>query len=302
MKKLLIIALAATATFAQAQLMIVDSGQDRVVLLDQNNGSITNGSFITDANSTTTYDFNLPIMALRVNNEIWVNDRNADAIFRFDTSGNYLTKITDLDDPRSMALINGEVWVANNNTGNGATAGTIRKYSTTGSFLGDFNGATNTFGIVGFNNSLLVGNWDTEDIDQFSLSGTLLGQFHNSDGLTGIDNPHQLFVEGNTVWAAGFGIPTGLYQYDSNGNQINKFDTVGLLALRGVARLGNGNMIVSGGTRIVSIDTTLNTNGDLLNQANTSWQHISSFEAVPEPATMTILGLATLVALRKKRK
>ncbi|MBA4293943.1 hypothetical protein C0431_13360 [bacterium] len=302
MKKLLIFALVATATLAQAQLMIVDSGQDRVVLLDQNNGSIINGSFITDAASATTYDFNLPVMALRVNNEIWVNDRNADAIFRFDTNGSYLSKITDLDDPRSMALINGEVWVANNNTGNGATAGTIRRYSTAGMFVGDFSGATNTFGIVEFNNRLLVGNWDTEDIDQFDLSGNATGQFHSSDGVTGIDNPHQLFAEGNSVWAAGFGIPTGLYQFDANGNQTNRFDTSGSLGLRGVSRLGNGNMIVSGGTRIVSINTVLNSNSDLVNQAGTSWQHITSFEAVPEPTTMTLLGLAAFVALRKKRK
>ncbi|MEM6401184.1 MAG: hypothetical protein AAF757_13270, partial [Cyanobacteria bacterium P01_D01_bin.116] len=75
---------------AQSFLMIPDSVGDRILLFDSNDGSLIDDNFI-DGSETGDGIFQTPINAIQVNQEIWVSDQVADAIFRFDLQGNYLS-------------------------------------------------------------------------------------------------------------------------------------------------------------------------------------------------------------------
>ena len=71
-----------------------------------------------DGSETGDGIFQTPINAIQVNQEIWVSDQVADAIFRFDLQGNYLSIVNDndgdgdtdnLDNIRGIEFINGLV-------------------------------------------------------------------------------------------------------------------------------------------------------------------------------------------------
>ena len=88
--------------------------------------------------------------------------------------------------------------------------------------------------------------------------------------------PEQLYetTSGN-VLAAGFSTPSGLYVYDSNGNQLNYFSAV--TGLRGVYQLGNGNYMVTSGTGVHILDSTT---GNLISTpvSGVSGRFISGFD------------------------
>ncbi len=98
-KRFLVFFLTATVgvtscAFGQASfLLIPDSFNDSIGQYNAFDGSLINANFIVDANSAETYDFTTPKEALQVGNEIWVTDQVADAVYIFDSNGNYLSKI-----------------------------------------------------------------------------------------------------------------------------------------------------------------------------------------------------------------
>lgn len=104
---------------AQSFLMIPDSVSDRIVLFDPDDGSLVDDNFIDGSDETGLGIFQTPLNAVQVNQEIWVSDQVADAIFRFDLQGNYLSIVGDndgdgdtdgLDNIRGLEFINGLVY------------------------------------------------------------------------------------------------------------------------------------------------------------------------------------------------
>ena len=82
-------------------------------------------------------------------------------------------------------------------------------------------------------------------LDGADLSNQVI--WHDSDGVLGIDFPEQITITSTgNVLAGGFTEPSGIYEYDTNGVQVDYIDTgaiAGLTGIRAAAELGNGNIL-----------------------------------------------------------
>lgn len=311
-------------TIAEAAdfLMIPDSNSDRILLFDGNDGSLVDDNFIDGAGL-----FSTPLNAIQVNNEIWVSDQVADAIFRFDLNGDLLSTITGgLDNIRGMEFVNDTIYVANAGTDNGAPGDgeVVVTFDTAGNNLGFFD-TGDPYDILAYNNELLINDINSEstggeDIDRYDFNGNLLGTFHESNGETGIDFPQQMVEKDNgNLLVAGFSPSGGIYEYDLLGNQVGFFDGndgIAFRGIRGVYELGDGNILWTGGDGVVTTDLTtgdftdiftVNT-PDLLPELDyrPSARYIEKVSlpdestAVPEPVSIvSLLSLGVLAILSR---
>ena len=72
------------------------------------------------------------------------------------------------------------------------------------------------------------------------------GVLHDSDGITGINFPYQLqYSQSGTILCTGFLTQSGIYEYDTSGNQLAFIDTEvqGFDSARGCYQLVNGNYL-----------------------------------------------------------
>lgn len=169
-------------TKAQSFLMVPDSVSDRILLFDPINGSLINDNFIDGSADTGLGIFTTPLNAIQVNREIWVSDQVADAIFRFDLSGNYLGIVNDsngdgtpegLDNVRGMEFAEGLIYVSNAGTNNGAPGEAVVVFDRAGNNLGFFN-TGDPSDIRAYNGTLLITDINSdstggEDIDRYTL-------------------------------------------------------------------------------------------------------------------------------------
>ncbi|MEL6351882.1 MAG: hypothetical protein AAFR58_08960 [Cyanobacteria bacterium J06627_28] len=257
----------------QSFLMIPDSVSDRILLFDSIDGSLIDDNFIDGSEDTGLGIFRTPLNAIQVNQEIWVSDQVADALFRFDLQGEYLGVVGDadgdgdtdgLDNIRGIEFINGQIYVANSGDGNDAPGDgeVVVVFDPSGNNLGFFD-TGDPYDIRAFNGELLISdvNRDSdggEDIDRYSIDGinsTLLGTFHESDGEAGVDFAQQITLRESTstVLVGGFSAPGGIYEYDVTGAQVGFFGADEGFAnrLRAAYELGNGNIIWSGGDGVI---------------------------------------------------
>lgn len=265
---------------AQSFLMIPDSLSDRIILFDPNDGSLVDDNFIDGSGI-----FQTPLNAVQVEQEIWVSDQVADAIFRFDLQGNYLSVVGDndgdgdtdgLDNIRGIEFVDGLVYVANGGDENDAPGDgeVVVVFDPEGNNLGFFDTGA-PYDIRAYNGELLINDINSEDdggedIDRYSIDGidsSFLGTFVDSDGETGIDFPQQITLrESNgNVLVGGFSTPGGIYEYDVAGNQINLFDADDGFAnrLRAAYELDNGNIIWSGGDGVIVTDPDTGEDNDI---------------------------------------
>jgi hypothetical protein len=97
-----------------------------------------------------------------------------------------------------------------------------------------------------------VGDSAGDDIERITIGGTAITPFHDSDGVTGIDFPQQLLMlPDGTLLAAGFSAPSGIYQYDAQGNEISYVFTI---SPRGVHPIPSGEYLFSAGVNLWAVD------------------------------------------------
>jgi len=265
--------------------MVPDSVSDRIVLFNSIDGSLVNDNFIDGSEDTGLGIFQTPVNAVQINNEIWVADQVADALFRFSLAGEYLGVVSDgdgdgdtdgLDNVRGIEFAGDLVYVSNSGDGNDAPGDgeVVVVFNAEGENLGFFD-TGDPFDIRAYNGDLLVSdvNRDSdggEDIDRYTLDGinsTLIGTFVESDGETGIDFPQQIAVRASNgnLLVGGFSAPGGFYEYDAAGTLVDVLDADDGFAnrVRAAYELGNGNILWSGGDGIVVTDPATGEDTDI---------------------------------------
>ena len=251
---LLIAAFAPQVPSATAQhLLVVESTGDTVMMLDANDGSVITPVFI-DLNTATPAP-STPIEAVIVGDEIWISDQVADVIFRYSSDGTTFLGAGGVgrDNMRGIATAgNASIYVTNSGTGGSGHGDACKEYFSDGS-LNNVFAVGDPFDALDHCGTLLIANIADESIDRFAYDGTPLGIFHDSDGTTGIDFPEQISARKNgNVLAGGFSTPSGIYEYDWEGNQLNYYDTG--TGTRGVAELGNGLLLYTHGGGVSTYD------------------------------------------------
>jgi hypothetical protein len=322
-----LLALAFGLSQAQQVLLAVDTRLNRVMTLDPVNGAVLNPNFITDANSSVTYDFQTPRAAIQVNNEIWVTDQspNVNAIHRFNLQGGYVGSIGGnvpgggLSNVRGIRFIDGVVYAVNAGTDNGAPGAAIVRIDPSGTILGSFStlAASGTVGaspwdIVSYGGRLLVSDGSSRGLQLYNTDGSYFGSF-----TAAINNiPAQMYVRsnGNVLLAANGSTPGGsfgLYEISSTGSVLRSWAGTPGLGVRGVAELANGQFLVNeagGGSATRGLGTidpagALNNSNFNLILGNVSGGWISpAVLAVPEPASAALMagGLALVWGRRRR--
>lgn len=282
----------ALAAGSSAQVLLIpDSGNDKVWAFDPFDGSVINADYIPTHPSIPQ-----PINAIYSGRgTILVSDETSDTVQEFGFDGSYIGVFADnadgIDGPNGLTRYNGQIYVASN------VNGQVVRLDGDGSNATSWASGFGTPRDIQFRSGdALVSESAGDDIVSLSLSGTLNGVWHSSDGVSGIDFPQQLFLQDSgKVLAAGFTAPFGIYEYNSDGTQANAYTNL-ITSPRGVYRLGNGDILYAGGTRVRIYDTDTQTEQDIINLSGASFRYI---EYVPEPASALLLMLGAL-GLRRR--
>ena len=286
------LATAATlATGAQAQVLAMpDSTNNRLVAFSAVDGSLINAELFPLAGGT-------PLHALSVGNEIWVSEQIGDRVSRWSLDGSLLGQIGGgtsggLDNVRGMALVGGTVYITNAGTANGAPGAAVVMVSTSGASLGSFaTGATSPspFGALAYQGGLLVSSSAAnDDIHRYSLTGTALGSFHNSATLNFAEQ--MVYASNGDILVAGFSSNNIVRLDASTGTVLATYTAAGA---RGVAQLGNGNVMWTSGAGAFVLDVGSGLSTQVYSGGG---RYLEVLSVVPEPATV-LLWAAGLLAV-----
>lgn len=288
---------------ASAQMLVVDSTGDRVMMFSSVDGSLIDANWLSDAGAVG-WQFSTPKEAQRIGNEIWVADQVEDAVLRFDLNRNYLGSITTgvggvaLDNLRSLGTDGSTVWVTSDG---GGVTDTVTAYDTSGNALSSFtvNGSS-PFDCEPFMGDLLITDSGAHAVLRHDMGGGFVNNF-----ATGISFPEQLVVlSDNSVIVADAidadGIE-GVWHYNADGSVRAYLDTqdIGGPTVRGGNMLDNGDYILAASNGVwtahyngASFDYTLIT-------ADANGQYVTRM--IPTPGALALLGFVPLATLRRRR-
>lgn len=240
-----------------SQLMMPDSTNNRIVLFNLADGSVADADYFTLQGGT-------PIHAMQVGYEVWVSEQSGDRVGRWSLDGAYLGAIgggaTDgLDNVRGMSFGSGEILLSNGGAGNGAPGPAIVRISFDGAIDGTVvigSVSPSPFAILQIGTGYLVASTSAnDDIHRLNLQLEPVGTFHNSTQLNFAEQMVRL--DGGDVLVAGFS-SNNLVRLDSNGTVVS---TIAAVSPRGVAVLGNGNILWtnSAGAHVHDVTTQTST-------------------------------------------
>ncbi len=234
--------LSAIAASAQAQsnyLMYVDSTSDSVHLADAAFGLVDTFGWIVDDPTSINYNFQTPVEAIQVGNEVWVTDQLSDAIYRFAAdyaAPTFISAITgQLDNIRGLALVGNRVYVSNAGTANGAPGDAIVVFETDGTRVGSFvvtnpvSGlAVDPFDVSDFNGRLLLSDIQGEDLVVCDVDGSNASVLFDGNANLA-EFPQQTHIANSgpngeqEVWVDCFSSPAGVYRISTEGVQIQYY-------------------------------------------------------------------------------
>lgn len=248
----LILIFSVCLVYTQERIAVIQDSQVR--LLNSQTGEIIDPSFIT-------LDSGTPKALIQVEDEIWITYQLADKIERYDLDGNLMFSIdTGLDNIRGLAVVNGsEVWVCNAGDNNGAPGNGIIRFDLNGNNLGSFlvtPQSDSPFDIIdNGNGEVYISYIASNNIDRRDYNGAFLGNIVEPDVLSFIE---QIEIEQpGVILAAVFssvngGNQNGLYRISETDGSVIDYWSVG--ALRGVVKLGSGEILYSSGAGVSRLD------------------------------------------------
>jgi hypothetical protein len=232
-----------------------ESTNDAVMTFNYNDGSLINAAYIPGGNP----NLSTPIEALLTPAaKILVSDQVTDNIVEFDTLGVFQRVLfggntSVLDNCRGIELRPGTNTVLATPSG-GTNQDAIAEFDlSTGNYLGNFITPNSVqmdgpWDIIFRSTDCLVTGQASNNVVRYDLNGNYLSTF-----VASIIFPEQInkTLTSNII-VGNFSSPSGLYIYDSNGTQLNFFNTI--TGLRGCFQLGNGNYMVTNGTGVYVLD------------------------------------------------
>lgn len=307
------------ASGASAQnLLVAESFDDRVLLLDAFDGSVINDTFIDigAAASSVGYTGGLtPIEALQVGNEVWVSDQVADRIWRFNSNGSFAGQIgVDpmtgeglLNNARGFEVVGNTAYVAQGSDG-AQPEGIVTIDTMTGSITGSFNpldpGDSSFYDVRQIGNELFVTNADSgnDAIMRFALDGSFLGDFATSDGDSSFDFAQQLSVRDSNgnILVGGFSTPSGVYEFLSDGTSLGVLAGTEDLGPRAAFELGNGDVLFSHGLVLNRVNAGPVIEGSVDDGFFPSFRYINPTNVPAPGAAVALAGFAGL-SLRRRR-
>ena len=237
---------------SQEVISVIQDGN--LILLDASTGAIQNPLFIV-------LDAGTPKALIQVGDEIWISYQIGNKIERYDLDGILLSTIEGgLDNIKGMALINdNEVWVTNAGNQNAAPGNAIVKFDLVGNNLGFFlTDGISSFDIVDNGDGEVyisyIGN-STSKIERRDYDGNFLGNIVEPGVVSFIQQIE--IEEPGVIIAAVFSIisggnQNGLYRFSESDGSIIDFWNEG--NLRGVSKLGNGEILWSSAAGVHRLD------------------------------------------------
>ncbi len=254
------------ASTASAELMIPDSGNDRVMLFSETDGSLVDANWITDIGAVG-WQFSTPKEARVVGNEIWVSDQVADAIHRFDMSRNFLSSITVhpggglLDNLRGFGADADHVYLAVFPSSTALRG--IAVFDTAGNPLNFFPISASLFDAEPYHGELLVANNTSDDMERRdATTGALNGVFASDVEALQFVNvlADDSIITASTIAPAGV---EGIYHFNADGTLRLYIDTeaakiqFGEMVPRAAWLLDDGDYLIATGDGVLkySVDT-----------------------------------------------
>jgi outer membrane protein assembly factor BamB len=158
--------------------------------------------------------------------------------------------------------------------------------------MGSFSTATTApspFGVLAYQGGLLVSSSAAnDDIHRYSPAGAALGTFHNTTALNFAEQ--MVYASNGDLLVAGFSSNNIARLDAATGSLITSYAAPGA---RGVAQLGNGNLMWTSGAGAFVLD--INTGASSQVYAG-GGRYLEVLTAVPEPATV-LLWLGGLLAV-----
>jgi len=217
-----------------------------VILYDPADGSVTDPTFI----DLTPLSQGTPKALIQVGEEIWITDQIEDRIDIFDLTGAYLSTISGgLDNIKGLAYVNNsEIWVTNAGSNNGAPGDAIVRFDPDGNNLGFIDTEPDSsFDIIDTGSDVLISYIANSRVERRDYAGVIIENVV-APGIVNFIQQIEINPDNNTLYAAVFstagGNGPGLYEFDIDAGNIISYWNLG--AMRGVAKLENGNVMYSG--------------------------------------------------------
>lgn len=311
----LCVAAGASAGFSTQNLFVTETTDDRVLLLDGFDGSVINDRFIDvrAAADSVGYTGGLtPIEARTVGNQVWVSDKSAARIWRFNSAGNFVGQVGvdangngQLNNIRGFEVVGNTAYIAQPSNG-AQPEGIVTVDTSTGQITGSFNPLNPNdsffYDVHAVNDELFVTNVmdGNEAILRFALDGTFLGNFVTSDGMTSFDFAQQINVRqsNGNILVGGFFDPSGVFEFTADGTPMGMISGTEASSVRGAIELGNGEILFTHGS---TIDRTTLGPVEVPEGDNTPQFHFISATNIPAPGGAALLAGLAGVTLRRRR-